>query len=251
MKRDSLKQRLAHKLTRGIASGLYPVGSFLPTEMQLTERENCSRQTVRAALAELERAGLIRRKPHVGTQVINRNTSKGFDKQLSSFADLKRLASNNPRQVIDIREEVISLEFAQKTGLRAGEPMIRLTMIRKGEGPDEPPIAFTLEYLDKKYHDLIAVSRKRPDLLMIDLLSREYGLKCSEIRQSIEATVLSPQAAEALQATPGTPSLRIFRRYLDANNHVLLTTISYHPAERYAFNLNVSLQNGTPVVKIV
>lgn len=59
MTRVLLKDRLAHKLTRAIASGLYPVGTLLPGEMELMKREGVSRFTVRAALAQLERHGLI------------------------------------------------------------------------------------------------------------------------------------------------------------------------------------------------
>ena len=51
MARVLLKDRLAHKLTRAIASGLYPVGTLLPGEMELMKREGVSRFTVRAALA--------------------------------------------------------------------------------------------------------------------------------------------------------------------------------------------------------
>lgn len=48
MARVLLKDRLAHKLTRAIASGLYPVGTLLPGEMELMKREGVSRFTVRA-----------------------------------------------------------------------------------------------------------------------------------------------------------------------------------------------------------
>ncbi len=45
--------RLADDLTRGITNGDYPLDSYLPTEMELCEKYNVSRYTVRLALADL------------------------------------------------------------------------------------------------------------------------------------------------------------------------------------------------------
>lgn len=93
MTRVLLKDRLAHKLTRAIASGLYPVGTLLPGEMELMKREGVSRFTVRAALAQLERHGLIRRTPHVGTRVI----SRGPPRALGSSSQRSRISAASRR----------------------------------------------------------------------------------------------------------------------------------------------------------
>ena len=61
MTRELLKDKLTEKLIEGISSGRYPVGSLLPKELQLVESEGVSRHTVRAALAKIERLGLIQR----------------------------------------------------------------------------------------------------------------------------------------------------------------------------------------------
>lgn len=83
---------------------------------------------------------------------------------------------------------------------------------------------------------------------MIDIIPRVYRKKCVEIRQVVEATLLSEEAALHLEGVPGSPALRITRRYLDAKGHAILTTISTHPADRYAFNLNVQIdpEDGEP-----
>ena len=76
---------------------------------------------------------------------------------------------------------------------------------------------------------------------MIDIISRVYRKKCVEIRQVVEAMLLSEKAALHLEGLPGSPVRRITRRYLDVKGHAILTTISTHPADRYAFNLNVQI----------
>lgn len=54
---------------------------------------------------------------------------------------------------------------------------------------------------------------------------------------------MTEEAAKNLRAEMGAPCLRILRRYVSAHGKVILTTVSYHPADRYAFNLNVRLDD--------
>lgn len=68
--------RLADDLTRGITNGDYPLNSYLPTEMELCEKYNVSRYTVRLALADLTRMGLIKRWPRLGSKVVSWDSTR-------------------------------------------------------------------------------------------------------------------------------------------------------------------------------
>lgn len=239
--RELLSERLAQRLMRRIKTGRYALGERLPSEPELAAAEGLSRSTVRAALAILEKGGMICRTPHVGTRVISKGKVQSFDQSLSSMADLDRLASKNPREILDVREWVVSRELAEKIQCPPGETYIRFSMVRLGRTPEDPPIAWTTEYVDAAWRDLIAEAKKAPDQLMIDLIGRIKHKRCIEVRQKIEATVLSEEAAGNLHAEAGTPCLRILRHYMGAQNRVILITVSYHPGDRYAFNLNVRL----------
>lgn len=225
----------------GIRTGRWPVGSMLPRELELCKSEGVSRFTVRAAMKKLESAGLIRRTPHVGTMVVSTGQAKSINRELSSMSDLDRLASNNPRRILDIREFVVSRELSPRIGFPPGETLIRFSMVRTGSKPGDPPIAWTTEYVNRSWQRLVHEAPRHPELLLIDIISRVYRKQCVEIRQVVEATLLSEEAALHLEGVPGSPALRITRRYLDAKGHAILTTISTHPADRYAFNLNVQI----------
>ena len=60
-------QQIADELIGRIASGKYPVGGLLPTEMELCEHYGISRSTVREALRRVRDAGLISRRRRTGT----------------------------------------------------------------------------------------------------------------------------------------------------------------------------------------
>ena len=65
---------IARHLKEGITSGHYPVGTLLPTELELRDHYKTSRHTVRAALQELQQLGLVSRRKNVGTRVESATT---------------------------------------------------------------------------------------------------------------------------------------------------------------------------------
>ncbi len=242
--RPLLYEELARKLARAISTGRYPVGSYLPKEIDLVKETGLSRHTIPAALEKLERAGLIRRTPHVGTRVIASRRLSSVSEQISSLSDLDRLASKNPRKLLSAGEVVVSKALAEKIRVPPGETMLRFSMVRLGETPHDPPIAWTTEYVRPEWRSLVALARENPDELMIELICSRFREHCTEVRQTIEATTLGEEAAKNLEAPAGSPALRIYRQYVSERKRILLITVSYHPADRYAFNLNVRIDGS-------
>ncbi|HEY0246853.1 MAG TPA: GntR family transcriptional regulator [Gryllotalpicola sp.] len=64
-----LSEQIAEQLRRRIASGEFPVGARLPTELELTRELGVSRNSVREALRSLVHAGLLRARAGDGTYV--------------------------------------------------------------------------------------------------------------------------------------------------------------------------------------
>ena len=56
---ETLWAQVARDLTAGITSGRYPLGSLLPTELDLCEHYGASRHTVRTAIRQLQDLSLI------------------------------------------------------------------------------------------------------------------------------------------------------------------------------------------------
>ena len=67
--------QLSNILTEKIRNGVYPVGTRLPTEIELTSSYSVSRQTVRLALSVLVEKGLISKKQGSGNSVISTGLS--------------------------------------------------------------------------------------------------------------------------------------------------------------------------------
>src|SRR5689334_21429814 len=61
--------KVAHALQHQIGAGEYPIGSLLPTEIELAKRHGVSRQTIRQAVQQLRQKKLLSAKKGVGTRV--------------------------------------------------------------------------------------------------------------------------------------------------------------------------------------
>lgn len=128
--------------------------------------------------------------------------------------------------------------LSDELGRPAGDVCIRFSMIRTGSADGAPPIAWTTEYVRRDWIELIRAAKDFPHLLMIELIERLFRKHCTEVRQVIEARALPEEGARHLNAATGSPALRIVRKYVDESGEILLSTVSYHPGDRYAFNLN-------------
>ncbi|MDK6371113.1 GntR family transcriptional regulator [Aerococcus urinae] len=98
-------------LYKKIVEGVYPIGSFLPTEVALQEKYSVSRVTIRNAVEQLQLAGLVKKNSGIGTIIIS-------DKKT---IDLKKITSFSQENT---DESSILLNF----GLVDPEPKIKIQL---------------------------------------------------------------------------------------------------------------------------
>ena len=123
------------ELEQQIVQGDYQPGDLLPSENQLVETYNVSRETIRKALNLLINAGYIQKKQGKGSIVLN---FKKFNFPISGVTSYKELQQT---QHIESHTHVVSLEeipvernLAQLTGWTEGAPVWRLVRQREIEG---------------------------------------------------------------------------------------------------------------------
>ena len=159
-KKELLWVQLARDLAYAIATGRYPVGTLLPKELDICRKTGLSRHTVRAALDHLQRTGLIKRTPHVGTEVVARGAARGFAYRLQSFSDVDMIGHSHAREVCQAIHVKVDKEKAQELGLPAGTSWIRLTNIRAGDKPEDPPVVCTQVFIPEVWEDVVAAATR-------------------------------------------------------------------------------------------
>jgi DNA-binding GntR family transcriptional regulator len=231
---------LARDLAEGIASGRFPVGSLLPTEFELCEQYGASRYKVRLALQELQDLGLISRRKNIGTRVEAARPPAGFTQSIATVEDLGQFGVEHVRIVRHVDEIVADLALAKDMGCAGGTRWLRISSLRMNGGRRGKPIGWTDVYVDPTYAEVGAMVRESPETLISTLIERRFGRRIARIRQQVHAVSLTPALAEELKAEPGSPALKIVRRYLDASDEAFEISVSVHPAERFTFSMELS-----------
>jgi GntR family transcriptional regulator len=240
---ETLWAQVARDLTAGITSGRYPVGSLLPTELDLCEHYGASRHTVRTAIRQLQDQGLISRNKKAGTRVEAAAPTSGYRQSLASLEDLIQFGEAHVREVRTTGEVIIDTDLAAELGCEAGTRWFRISSLRLDGRPGGAPVGWTDVYLDSVYSELGEVIRASPNILISTLIEQRYGRRSAEIRQDVDAVSLPTSHAVVLDAQPGTPALRIVRHYLDAEGKIFEISSTVHPAGRFTVSQRMRRMN--------
>lgn len=232
-------EKLADDLTEGIINGVYPLNSYLPTEMELCKKYNVSRYTVRLALGDLTRLGFIRRWPRLGSKVISVGFDETYSRRFHSISDIDPLSSTHKRMIQVAGECVVDDELATQLECERHLRLLRFSNTRLDPTNKDLPVVWTAVYVNAAYSKLPELARLNPFVLLSTLIEKEYGEKCLEVTQKISAVPLPEEAAQYLQAPAGQPSLRILRHYKGLRRNILEISESYHPGDRYALTINM------------
>src|ERR1700733_2466034 len=109
--------QVARHLTESIGNGRFPVGSTLPTALELCEQYGGSRHPIRAAIRELQELGMVSRRKKAGTRVEAASPTGGYRQSLASVEDLVQFGAAHTRGVQTNEEGVADPAPAQGTGL--------------------------------------------------------------------------------------------------------------------------------------
>jgi GntR family phosphonate transport system transcriptional regulator len=132
----ALWRQITTALQHEIGEGAYPPGARLPPEAALSEAFGVNRHTVRRALEELTRAGLVRveqgRGSFVAEDVLDYTVAAR-----TRFSEWVRRQNKEPSgRILEVRETVADGATAKGLGLRTGARVVKLR--RLGLADDRP-----------------------------------------------------------------------------------------------------------------
>lgn len=209
--RSKLGLSLAAELEREILSGHWVTGVKLPTERDLAEQYGVSRQTVREALDELERACLVTRRQGSGTYVAERRLEQSV---LGHFSIVDALRSSGE----SIETTVLSQDLvgalpavADSLGLERDASVVELFRLR---GVGGEAFMFERTWLPAERLPGIAGADVASDGLYATL-REHYGVVLVRAVESFEPIVLHADEAEYLGEQEGRPALMLLRTTYD------------------------------------
>jgi GntR family transcriptional regulator len=237
--------QIARTLRKEIVDGVYPVGSQLPTEHELSERFAVSRFTIREALRRLREDNLVSSRPRTGTLVVPRPSSDSYVQHVMSINDLLAFATGTRFVIDSIVMVTIDEELAARTGLTRGEQWLTVRGARQADGVEDSGAALcrTEYYINRAF---AAVGRllQRHQGPIFPLIEDLFGLSVVEVKQEIAAVLISPALAAGLDVEPGTPALEVQRTYTTSDGQVAQVTINTHPASRFRHSMTMRRLRG-------
>jgi DNA-binding GntR family transcriptional regulator len=231
-------RQLTATLRAAIAAGEYPVGTLLPTEIEISRRFGVSRHTVRDALRILNGAGLIQRRRRVGTIVTARSEPGEFVQPLPGFEEVLRYG-RDIRLIADTYDAPFACPLATELGLDPAQWL----RIEGRRGPEDRLIGVTTAIVRRDRMPGRA-ELESADMSLGELMERNAEIAVGRIDQEISAVVIDRQSARALKSAVGAPALRARRLYYEKTGALFLAAESLHPADRFSYRLSFTSGGG-------
>ncbi|OCG74225.1 GntR family transcriptional regulator [Microbacterium sediminis] len=200
-------REIAERIGARIAAGEFPVGSLLPGEHALAREHGAARGTIRNALAQLGRRGIVAPRPGAGWIVQSSLHTQG----LSAFGSFAQWAAGRGMvpggRVVDERETPATAEEARLLRTAQGRPVLRITRLRSLDG-------HTVMVERSLYPEWVA-----PAIRDLDPHTPSYAAVLSAAGHAeafgshrIDAVAASSEDARLLGVRRSSPLLRVHRQ---------------------------------------
>jgi DNA-binding GntR family transcriptional regulator len=225
-------QEVAHGFKLLIETGALKPGTKLDNEIDIAAALKISRPTVRQAMNELVRAGLLVRKRGVGTQVVSSKVRRDLD--LSSlFDDLVQAGQAPASRVLSFELCHATPSVAKALHLPDGAKVFHFTRLRLVDGR---PLALMENWVRDDITDLSA--EELGDVGLYQLL-RAKGINFRRATQCVGAAVAGTDQSSLLQVAPGSPLVTMERTAMDDNGKVIEVGSHYYRADSYTFEMTL------------
>ncbi len=228
-----LKQALREDI---LAQRLHPFQQ-LPSERVLCARFRVSRMTVRQALVDLAREGLIFSRAGKGTFVSAPKIDQQL-KMLTGFSQEMQLRGRKASsRILEAAVQSAGDEIGAALHIDPASEVVRLSRVRLA---DDIPLAIETVHLPHACcpnllrHDFAVES-------LYLVLERDYGHRFIRAEQTIEAALAGPREMALLQLVPPAPVL-VMRRSTFTEQGVLIEYVhSFNRGDRFKLHVTLSL----------
>lgn len=222
-------------LVESIESGQWPSGQALPSERDLSAAVGLSRMTVRRAIEEAVRDGLVEQRRGSGTYVRSRRLEQTVDRVLGFTDEAKLLGFRPGSRLLEVAAVGADPEVGAALGCEAGTSVRRISRVRTA---DDAPLALQVAYLRPSMHDLGLEDLERHGSLYAAIEVR-FGVTPRRARQSISARLPSRHERRLLDIGRFDPVLALERVTYDADDAPFEYVRSAYRGDRYALALDL------------
>jgi GntR family transcriptional regulator len=223
-------------LSERIRSGVFPVGSTLPTEKELCAEFGISRYTVREALRRLAERGIVERRQGSGSQVVAESGPQVYAHRMQSISELHQYASLTKLDNIDSKMVVVDDDIAEILGRPPGCQWLQVDALRRN--PQGRALNYTRIFINEAFR---GIAPELGDLVgpHYDLIEARFGVSVSEVVQTISAEVFPEDVSRALGRSRKSWSVLATRRYLAIDDMPIQTSFNWTPADEFSYVMHL------------
>jgi DNA-binding GntR family transcriptional regulator len=229
-------QVIAEDLMADITAQRFPVGSMLPTEIELCQRYDVSRHTVREALRQLRELGMVVMRRGSGTRVLSAQPEKTYVQSVSALSELLRYPGTS-FELMQSDRISLGLDEAETLHQQLGAEWFRISGVRRSDKANTP-ICWQDVYVLPEFED--AAQQVLTDSRAVhQIIEQQYGEIIGHAQLDMFASHIDEKLAAHLEVAPDTAAMTIIRRYTDQTGRLFETTRSIHPEGRFVYSLEL------------
>lgn len=209
--RGSVYMNICYQIIDDIVKDKYSVGDLIPTQVELAEKFQVSRATVREAIKELIRRGVLKTVKGKGTFVIAKPGEIVKDDRLEGFSGLhfRNIGRKMHSEVILIEDISADKNLSNKLLIPLESPVVHIKRVRY---VDLIPLCIDDAYLAAKY--LKGIDFKKENLetgSLYKVLEQKAGIYFDYVEEKFRAVRCPDEVVDYLGISAGEPVLSIAR----------------------------------------
>ena len=234
-KHNSIMHEAWMELREMILSGVLAQGERLPSETELAQEMGISRSSLREAIGNLEREGLLIKKQGIGTFVTSQSPIiRGGIERLTGVMDfVKANGYEAQSRLISFNASVAESSLISLLNLSPGSIVYNLTTIKLAS---EVPVALCVDSIPEAVLK-IPVKPENLQYSLFEGLKKDHGIEIFYAEAEIIPMVSDQTISSKLKIPEGEAVLLLSQIHFDKDNKKILYSKSYFPSGKFTFRL--------------
>jgi GntR family transcriptional regulator len=210
--------QIKKRITESLVCGLWHPGQSIPSEIELAQSYNVSQGTVRKAIDELAAEKILIRRQGKGTFVASHNEEHNqlrFLRLTSSLGDKEKLDN----KLITFEKEKASNGLAKTLGINSASTVVSIKRVLTFN--EKPLILDLIKVPAASFRGLTPGKIIEKKGSMYRMYEADFGIQMLHAKEKIRAVTASPEAAELLGVSIGSPILSVERTSFTYDNKAI------------------------------
>src|SRR5450830_1152221 len=233
-----LYSQLKELLRTRILDGTYPPLARMPSENDLGQSFGVSRITVRQALGDLQKEGLIFKIHGKGTFVAKPKAFQNVSTLQGLAESVTQMGYEVLNRVRSFKQVAASARVAERLALPEGSLVTEIKRVRL---INREPVSLEITYLPHSLGEKL----EKADLATRDIfliLENDCGIALGHADLAVDAVLAESELSQALGVEEGAPIMRIERLTHDAEGAPLDFEYLYYRGDSFQYRLRIDRQ---------